>query len=263
MASRLRVDIPELLEAPEVSPLLVDLGPDEELVESDGVPLETGWHPPAIALLMESVAQWLGERTDYYTGGNTFIYYRVKSTRRRRFRGPDFFFVKGTSLTPIRRYWVVWEEGGRFPNAIIELLSPTTAKQDRTTKKKIYERTFRTPDYFCYDPDTQQLQGWRLNTTGRYEALVLNDRGWLWCEELGLWLGTWEGDYRRQPAVWLRFYTPQGELVLTEAESEHQLAESAQQQADEERRRADDLAKEVKRLQALLKKKGITPENGP
>ena len=194
-------------------------------------------------------------RTDYFVGTNTFIYYRVKSTRRRRFRGPDFFFVKGTSRAPIRRYWVVWEEGGRFPNAIIELLSPTTAKEDRTTKKKIYERTFRTPDYFCYDPDTQQLQGWRLNTAGRYEALVANDRGWLWSEEFGLWLGTWEGDYVQQRAVWLRFYTPQGDLVLTETESEHQRAEREQQ-------RADDLAKQVKRLQAQLKKKGITPENG-
>jgi hypothetical protein len=88
-----------------------------------------------------------------------------------------------------------------------------------------------------------------LNATGRYEDLVANDRGWLWCEELGLWLGTWEGDYRRQRAVWLRFYTPQGDLVLTGEESEHQ--------------RANDLAEQVERLQALLQKKGIPPENGP
>ena len=260
MASRLSVDIPQLPEPPLVSPLLVDLGPDDELVEEDGVPLDSDWHRLAIGLLEESITHWLRERMDYYAACNMFIYYREKSTQRRRFRGPDFFFVKGATRTPMRRYWVVWEKGGRFPNAIIELLSPSTAEEDRTAKKEIYEQVFRTPDYFCYDPDTQQLQGWRLNIALQYEALVPNEHGWLWSEELGLWVGTWEGVYLQRRAVWLRFYTPQGELVLIAAESEHQRAEQERQRAEQERQRAETFAAEVGRLHELLKEKGIDPE---
>ena len=253
MVFPLIVDVTDITEPPEVSPLLVDLGPEEELIQEDGVPLDTDWHRLAIGLLVESVKQWLRERTDYYTGGNMFIYYREKRRRRRRFRGPDFFFVKGASRTPLRRYWVVWDEGGRFPNAIIELLSPSTAKEDLTTKKDIYEQVFRTPDYFCYDPDTRQLQGWRLNTAVQYEPLIPNERGWLWSEELGLWLGTWTGKYQGDEATWLRFYDAEYRLVPTAAEAAQQAAEAAQQ-------RAENTAAELARLKDLRNGKPIPPE---
>jgi Uma2 family endonuclease len=239
MAFPSSVDVPQLPEPPLVSPLLVDLGPDEALVESDGVPLDTDWHRLAIGLLVESVKQWLRGRTDYYVGGNMFIYYREKPTQRRRFRGPDFFFIKGASRTPMRPYWVVWQEGGRFPNAIIELLSPSTEKEDRTAKKEIYEQVFRTPNFFCYDPDTRQLQGWRLNTAGQYEALVPNEHGWLWSEELGLWVGTWTGNYLGDEMTWLRFYDRDHRLVPTPAEAEQQDAEAARRREARERERAE------------------------
>jgi Uma2 family endonuclease len=262
MASPLTVDITK------ASPLLVDLRTDEELVETDGVPLDSDWHRLAMSLLLESVKHWLHERTDYYVAGNMFIYYRVGAARRRRFRGPDFFFVKGTSRTPFRRYWVVWQEGGLFPNTIIELLSPSTRKEDLTTKKDIYEKVFRTPDYFCYDPDAQHLLGWRLNKKKRYEPLVPNERGWLWSEELGLWVGTWSGNYQGGEATWLRFYDAESRLVHTASEAEHQRAEAEHRRAEAERQRAettavklDAVAAELARLKALLASKGILPES--
>ena len=43
-----------------------------------------------------------------------------------------------------------------------------------------------------------------------YQPLIPNERGWLWCETLELWLGTWNGSIRREPPTgtcdWLRFY---------------------------------------------------------
>jgi Uma2 family endonuclease len=247
MASPLTVDITKL------SPLLVDLRPEEELVETDGVPLDSDWHRLEIGLLAETIKHWLRERTDYYVGGNMFIYYRVKSSQRRRFRGPDFFLVKGASRTPIRRYWVVWQEGGLFPNMIIELLSRSTRKEDLTTKKDIYEKVFRTPDYFCYEPDKQRLLGWRLNKRRRYEPLVPNERGWLWSEELGLWIGAWTGKYQGDEATWLRFYDAEFRLVPTAAEAEHQRAEA-------ERERADTVSAKLARLQALPARKASLPD---
>ena len=218
--------------------------------------METARHRDQMEVLIRSLQAHWSERHNYYVGGNMFLYHsREQPRQRQKVRGPDFFFVQDVDGTRERRYWWVFEEGGKYPDTIIELLSPSTAEVDRTTKKDLYEQTFRTPGYFCYDPETRKLEGWRLNGQFHYQALVPNERGWLWSAELGLWLGTWEGVYLEQQAVWLRFYTPEGALVLIEAESEHHRAEH-------EHQRAEALAAEVARLQALLREKGIPPETG-
>lgn len=238
--------------------------PQVELLETDGEPLETDWHRIEINLLVELVYQHFAGRDDFYAGGNMFLYYSEEQARNRDYRGPDFFFVRGATPTPLRPYWVVWKEGGRYPNVIVELLSPTTAKLDRTVKKDLYEQVFRTPDYFCYDPETKNLEGWQR--TPEYTPLTPNERGWLWSGQLGLWLGTWDGVHQGKEATWLRFYTPEGTLVPTaaeagrheaevakrEAETARREAEAAQQQAEAERQRADALEAEVARLKAQL-----------
>ena len=140
------------------------------LPDSDGVPLETPWHWAQIGLLVAVLYCRFRGRTDFFAGGNMFIYYSLEQAMNRDYRGPDFFFVNDVDGTRPRRFWAVWQEDSRLPDMIVELLSPTTAEEDRTTKRRIYERTFRTPEYFLYDPDTQQLEGYRLNAKRRYQA---------------------------------------------------------------------------------------------
>jgi len=202
--------------------------PTVPLLETDGMPLESHWHVLQIGLLIELVAYRFQGRDDYYAGGNMFLYFSEEQARNRDYRGPDFFYVDGANRLPLRPYWAVWQEGGRYPDVIVELLSPTTAAADRTTKKELYERVFRTQEYFCYDPATEQLEGWRLGGRRRYRDIEPNDRGWLWVEELELWLGTWRGSYLGYEMVWLRFYDAEGKLVPTRAEAaEAALAELA------------------------------------
>lgn len=123
---------------------LPELPDFDALPDEDGENLETDWHRMAIDLLIDLV-YWLNQgRSDYYVGGNMFIYYTVQQINGMRFRGPDFFYVKGVSLEPIRRKWIVMKEDGKYPDVIIELLSPTTEQEDRTTKKDIYEKVFHT-----------------------------------------------------------------------------------------------------------------------
>jgi len=123
--------------------------PQVELVAEDGIPMESGWHLLCIHLLLDVVGWHLRGRNDYFAAGNQFIYFSVQQVPNRDFRGPDFYLVLNTTREPLRPWWCVWEEDGKYPNVIIELLSPTTAVLDRTTKKDIYEQTFRTPNYFC------------------------------------------------------------------------------------------------------------------
>jgi Uma2 family endonuclease len=156
------------------------LPPPTDLPEEDGVPLETDWHRIEMNLLIELVTLHNEGREDYFVGGNMFIYFDAKQAVDRNFRGPDFFYVSDVPLNPSRGSWRVWNEQGRYPDVLIELTSPSTADLDRGVKKDEYERTFRTPEYFIYDPDTEKVQGWRLGANLRYRAIKPNDKGWLW-----------------------------------------------------------------------------------
>lgn len=200
--------------------------PPTDLIFDDGEPLESNRHRIAMNVLIRSMLVAFADRDDYFAGGNMFIYFSSAQARNRDFRGPDFFLVLNVDGNKERQGWVVWEENGRYPDVIVELMSPSTATTDVGEKKEIYERTFRTPDYYVYDPfNPESLQGWHLDTHQQYQPLVPNEQGWLWCQRLGLWLGTWQGTLERETAVWLRFYDSQGNLVLLPEEAERQRAE--------------------------------------
>lgn len=248
----------------ELIPLSRKPIPPEGLRDSDEVPLDSPWHRSEINLLVESVDCQRMPRTDHFAGGNTFVYYNDKQwdpefQDRPEFRGPDFFFVEDVNGAIERRYWVVWEENDRFPDVIVELLSPTTRKIDLTIKKEIYETIFKTREYFCYDPDDEKLIGWRLGNDGKYRPIKPNAKGFLWCKKLGLWLGKWTGVYLGKPAVWLRFYDEEFKVVPTFADKGEQRAEQEKQRAEQEKQRADQLASEVEHLKKLLAEKGQPP----
>jgi len=73
-------------------------------------------------------------------------------------------------------------------------------------------------------------------------------RGWVWSPTLQLWIGRWEGTYQRDPAIWLRFYDPEGRLVRTSQE----IAEAERARAEAERARAEAAEAEVAQLRAEL-----------
>ncbi len=119
-----------------------------DLPEDDGEPMESEWHYFQIGVLIQSVyTLWQG-RTDFYAGGNMFLYYDVEQAEeisalvkeglpiRTRYKGPDFFVVTGVDATKPRRYWAVWDEGGRYPDLIVELLSPSTARKDKPVRRR-------------------------------------------------------------------------------------------------------------------------------
>jgi len=253
--------------------------PKVELITDDGEPMESAWHRSQMNLLIEVIRYHWRDRTDYYVGGNMFIYYSLEQAEqvardvregvRRAYRGPDFFVVKGVDGRRMRQAWVVWEEGGRYPDVIVELLSRKTVREDKITKKEIYERVFRTPEYFWYDPESDELVGWRLYR-GRYRRIREDGRGWLWSEELGLWLGRWEGPYLGETARWIRFYDKMGNLVpiaaeaaYQQAEAERQRAEMERQRAEAERQRAERAEAELARLRARLAALGLAEEPSP
>lgn len=230
--------------------------PPTDLIFDNGEPLQTNRHRIATNTLIRSLQQVWADRNDFFTGGNMFIYYSSAQVRNKDYGGPDFFVVLNVDGSYARQGWVAWLEGGRYPDVIVELLSPSTAKEDLGSKKEIYERTFRISNYFVFDPfDPNSLQGWQFNASWRYQPLVADERGWLWCQRLGFWLGTWEGTIDRETAIWLRFYDREGNLVplpeeaaLARAEAERQQTEQESQRAEQERQRAERLAARLREL---------------
>ncbi len=98
--------------------------------------------------------------------------------------------------TKPREGWVVWQEAGRYPDLIVELMSPTTAQVDLTTKKHLYEKTFHTRNYFVYNPfDPDSLRGWCLDRNHSYQELQKNDLGWLWCSTFRILVRNLVGNY--------------------------------------------------------------------
>ncbi len=207
---------------------------------SDEPPLETDIHLRQILLLLSSL-EWLwDDRNDFFASGNLTIYFSPDQIKSRDFRGPDFFVALDTERRT-RKSWTIWDEGGKYPNVIFEILSSSTATVDRTTKKKLYQDIFRTPEYFWFDPDTLEFAGFIL-MGGKYEAISANENGYLWSTQLSLYVAVYNDK--------LRFFTEAGQLVLTPAEA----AKEAQQAAAAAEQRNQKLAE---RLRAL----GIDPDS--
>ena len=207
---------------------------------SDEPPLETYLHLTQIILLLKSL-EWLWQdREDYFAAGNLTIYYSPNQKKSEYFRGPDFFVVLGTPKNPNRKSWVVWEEEGKYPNVIIEILSDSTAATDRGEKKEIYQDTFRTPDYFWFDPYTLEFQGFTL-ISGKYQPIEPTEQGWLWSEQLQLYLAIYEEK--------LRYFTRDGELVSSPEEA-----------ASQEKQQKELALQENEQLKARLRELGINPD---
>jgi Uma2 family endonuclease len=176
-----------------------------------------------------------------------FVYFSPSQVRNQDYRGPDVFVVLDVPYRD-RKSWVVWEEG-KAPDVVIELLSESTAQQNKTQKKQIYETQMRVPEYFWFDPfKPEDFAGFGLRN-GQYEPLLFDDQRRLVSQRLNLALVRWQGSYEEIETVWLRWATLDGELLLTDRDQ----LEQERQRTERERQRADRLAEELRKL-------GIDPD---
>ena len=194
----------------------------------------------------------------FFAAGDLNLYYDVHHPLWHK--RPDWFAVLGVPLLyeqrDLRLSYVVWQEGV-MPYIVVELLSPSTEKEDLgqtlraaeqpPNKWEVYEQILRIPYYVIYNRYTGELRIFML-TGNRYQLQPLNDQR-LWLPELKLHLGLWTGVYRNLEHQWLRWYDGEGKLIPTADER----AEQEKQRAEREKQRADKMAE---RLRAL----GIDPD---
>ena len=213
----------EPITEPDILADIAALPTEDDLPSDDGEPMETPRHRDQMISLIYSLQTYWAERTNYYVSGNMFLYYDPQSHR--KFRGPDFFLALDVDQRE-RKSWVVWQEGMRFPDVIIELLSDTTREIDKGEKKTLYERVFHTAEYYLYDPLSQEFVGYHLQS-GRYQPVTPDTQGRVYSPSTDLYLVVRD--------EWLRWITRDGAVLLTPeelAKQERQRAEQAEQRAD-------------------------------
>ena len=64
------IEVVQRIEVPDI--------PDIDLPYDDGEPLESNWHRLQINLLGDALHQHWSERTDFFAGGNMFVYYSLE-----------------------------------------------------------------------------------------------------------------------------------------------------------------------------------------
>ena len=219
---------------------------EDELPFCDGEPVDSEKHGKQQTLLTSSGDRAIG-RNDVYVGGNMAVYYSQLQTKKNDFRGPDVFIVLDT-VRRLRKSWVVWEENGRMPDVVIELVSPTTEAADRGEKMRIYEKILRVSNYYLFDPISCALEGYQLDPNTRsYVRIPPGPGGDLPCPVLGLSLGVRRGVYQGVETDWLRWIDSADRVVPTDeeraSEAEQRASEAEQRAGQAERRLADALAK--------------------
>ena len=191
-------------------------------------------------LLIETLQPWIRARSDGFVGGDMFVYYSLEQVKNKDFKGPDFYAVVGVPKGE-RLSWVCWEEG-KSPDVVIELLSPSTAKYDKTKKKDIYQNAMKVGEYYWYDPfDSDELKGFQIQN-GRYQEIQPDAQGNLVSHGLGLQLVRWEGEYYDIAATWLRWAYPDGTLIPNREE----LYVAAQANADQAQNQVQQIVNNLK-----------------
>jgi Uma2 family endonuclease len=237
----------------------------DDLPSEDGEPMESLFHDAQDALLKDTLIDAWRDRNDFFVGGNNFVYFSERQLRNNDFRGPDVYVVLDVEWKE-RKSWVAWEEGGRLPNVVIEVTSESTAHVDRGEKMRIYAEIWRTSAYVIFDPDTEVLEAYRLDATGRrYEQMHPDARGDFEVAVLGLKLGLRQTSYRRIERRFVRWLNQEGEPLPTaqereaieraraeteraRAETERARAETERARAETERARADELSARLRAL---------------
>ncbi len=209
---------------------------------SDGKPMaETELHWQVMVDGVETLRDFFDADPMVHVGGNLLLYY--ERGNKRKHVSPDVFMVRGVPKLPLRDYYLLWEEG-RPPDAVIEITSKTTRREDQTKKREIYRDVLKITEYFQFDPTEDylkpSLQGVR-RVGDEYVPIELVD-GRLPSAVLGLHLERrgWELRFW-DPTRGVHLLTPkeQRESARQRAEQEAQRAEQEAQRAEQEAQRAE------------------------
>jgi Uma2 family endonuclease len=232
------------------SPL--DLDDDRLFPDSDGKPMADNteqfrW----IVLIKENLEILFAENPLVFVAGD-LLWYPVRSTLIDP-TAPDVLVVFGRPKGR-RGSYRQWQEDDIPPQVVFEIRSPSNTDTALTRKQEFYE-TYGVEEYYLYDPDTNQCDGWLR----QQEKLVP-------IPDLNQWVSP-RLQIRFQPGLpELTLYYPDGRKFLSSVELEQRAHEAEQRAREAEQRAAsaesalEQERQRSERLAAYLRSLGISDD---
>jgi Uma2 family endonuclease len=194
--------------------------------ESDGKPMADNTKQFRWIVVIEQNLEWLfRDDAEVFVAGD-LLWYPVEGNNRLS-AAPDAMVVFGRPKGD-RGSYQQWREGNLAPQVVFEILSPCNTKREMT-RKLIFYSTYGVEEYYLYDPDRIELQGWCRSEDGFLEDIDPIS-GWV-SPRLGI---------RFELGEELQLYHPDGTSFTSFAEI-NQRAEQAEQRAEQERQRASEM----------------------
>lgn len=206
--------------------------------ESDSKPMADNTKQFHWITVIKQNLDWLfAQDPQVFVAGDLF-WYPVEG-RPNIVTAPDVLVVFGRPKGD-RGSYKQWEENNIAPQVVFEILSPSNSKTEMEKKLIFYDR-YGVEEYYIYDPDNYQLEGWLRSENDSLETIstIFN---WI-SPRLGI---------RFEPSEQaLTLYRPDGTPFYSYNEVNRLLLEE-QQRAEIERQRAESEKERADRLEALL-----------
>ncbi len=211
--------------------------------ESDGKPMaENTEQYRWIVILKENLEILFATMADVFIAAD-LLWYPVEASKpipedfTLRSQAPDVMVIFGRPKGR-RGSYKQWQEAQTPPQVVFEILSPSNITRkgvkEMGVKFEFYQK-YGVEEYYIYDPETYELQGWLRQ--GAKLAPIINLQGWV-SPRLGIRFTGLGGQE-------LEVYYPDGRRFIssvelaTLAEDERQRAEVERQRAEIERQRAE------------------------
>jgi Uma2 family endonuclease len=166
-------------------------------------------------------------------------------------KAPDWLYIANVKQISqgkinIRRSYTPNLEG-EIPKIVMEFISETEGGEYSINphypfgKWHFYEQILQIPLYIIFHPQTAELDVYHLKS-GQYELQKPNENNLYWLEEIGLFLGVWQGQKAEVYANWLRWWNQDQKLLLWGTEllaKEREILKQEKQRTQEEKQRAD------------------------
>ena len=145
-----------------------------EYPSSDGEPLaESYFQYIPLTETVSALRIHFKDRSDIYIAADMLIYYKMNDNSVNI--APDIFGVISAPGNHRRHSWIVWREGDKTPDFVMEIASESMWRRDAAEKRDIYAQLGVT-EYWRFDPlgtlFTPPLTGERL-VDGRYQPIKI------------------------------------------------------------------------------------------
>jgi Uma2 family endonuclease len=212
-----------------------------------------------IVLIKENLDFLFDDDPNIFIAGDLLWYPEEGNNKLRQ--APDVMVAIGRPKGD-RGSYKQWEEGNIPPQVVFEILSPGNRLHEMAKKQKFYER-YGVEEYYIFDPDRFDFNGWIRNQAGSMELIEqpenftsprLGIRFELQDEQFTIYRP--DGDRFLTPTELSKFAEQQrqeAQKQRQEAEQQRQEAEQQRQEAQQQRQRAESAEARLRELEARLR----------